>query len=109
MSKADEIATKIKRTRYAREADFQRDLISFLRAKGCFVIKHQAGPGVPAGCPDLSAYKEGFYLFIEVKLRKNSKHQPGQDALIRKLNEWSYARFLWPEAFPELEEDLWDL
>ena len=103
------IADKIKATKYSKESDFQADLIRWLKSKGCFVIKHQAGPGVPAGTADLSFYKEGFYGFIEVKLRKNSKHQPGQDPFIKKMNEWSYARFLWPEAFEELEEDLWDL
>ena len=103
------IADKIKSTKYAKESDFQADLIRWLKSKGCFVIKHQAGPGVPAGTADLSFYHLGFYGFIEVKLRKNSKHQPGQDAFVKKMSEWSYARFVSPETFPELEEDLADL
>lgn len=108
-TKADQIAEKIKKTRYSKESDFQRDTISYLKAKGCLVIKHQAGPGVPTGCADLSFYKDGFYGFLELKLRKNSSHQPGQDAFISKVNDWSYGKFLWPERFSELEEDLWDL
>lgn len=109
MTTTKQIAAKIKKTKYSKESDFQADLIKWLHSKGCFVIKHQAGPGVPAGTADLSFYHYGFYGFIEVKLRKNSKHQPGQDPFIKKMDEWSYARFVSPETFSELEEDLSDL
>lgn len=108
-NKAKQIADKIKRTHYSKESDFQKDVISYLKARGFYVIKHQAGFGVPTGTPDISFYIDGFYGFLELKLRKNSPHQPGQDAAIKKLNGWSYARFLWPEAFSQLEEDLWDI
>ena len=106
---AEQMADKIKKTHYAKESDFQRDLLRFLRLKGCFCIKLQAGPGVPTATPDILFCHYGFYGFIEVKLSKRSRLQPGQRESVAKLNEMSYAKIIYPENFSELEEDLWDL
>lgn len=77
------------------EQTLQAKVIRYLKSKGCFVMKVQASPGVPRGTADVFACKEGFYLFLEIKASRNSKHQPGQDAFIAKMAEWSYARFVW--------------
>lgn len=106
---AEQMAEHIKNSRYSKESAFQSDLLRWLRLKGCFVIKLQAGPGVPIGTPDILFAHNGFYGFIEVKLNKRSRLQPGQKEMVKKLNDMSYAKIVYPENFSELEEDLWDL
>lgn len=70
------------------ESKLQTEIIKYLKHKGCYVIKHTAGPGVPTGCPDLSAYYDGAVIFIEVKAAANSKFQPLQKDTLVKLKEW---------------------
>lgn len=79
-----------------KESDFQAKVIKELKAMGLAVVKNQAGPGVPTGFPDLSAYGEGIYFCLECKASARAKKQPRQDYWIKKLNEWSYAAFIYP-------------
>lgn len=79
------------------EAKTQQKLIKYLKGKGCFVIKMQAGPGVPVGTPDVFFCKDGFYGFAEVKASKFSKYQTLQKQRIALLDEWSWCRVIHPE------------
>lgn len=96
------------------ERDFQgKQVIPWLKRQGCFVMKVQAGPGVPKGTADVFFAKEGFFGWLECKASKNAKKQVGQEAFIKKMNDWSYARFVWggknsnwPEVKAELQEML---
>lgn len=88
------------------EAQLQTTIIRYLRSKGCYVIKHQAGPGVPRGCPDLSFYTEGFYGFIEVKASKTASFRPLQKETVEKLNKMSWARVVYDSNWPEVKSDL---
>jgi len=92
------------------ESKLQTEIISWLRSKGCYVIKHSGVPGVPVGTADLSFYYEGFYGFIEVKAAKSSKVQPLQREFIKRMNEWSWAKFVdpsnWGETKAEIEQML---
>lgn len=97
-----------------KESDFQgKTVIPWLKKQGCFVMKAQAGPGVPKGTADVFFCKEGFYGWLECKQAKNAEKQPGQEPFVKKMSEWSYARFVWggknsnwPEVKKELEEIL---
>jgi len=88
------------------EAKLQSEIIKWLKHKGCYVIKHSAGPGVPAGCPDLSFYIEGMFGFIEVKAAPRSPYQPLQMETLVKLNEWSWARRVDPASWPSIKSEL---
>lgn len=88
------------------EAKLQSKLIKWLRSKGAFVMKVQAGPGVPKGTPDVFFCYEGFYGFCEVKTAKNSKFQVGQKEKIEKLNNWSWARVVNPDNYEEILAEL---
>jgi Holliday junction resolvase len=88
------------------EAKLQRDIIRYLKSKGCYVIKHSAGAGVPVGCPDLSFYLEGCYGFIEVKATSRSRYQPLQKETLEKLNGWSWARRVDPSNWDEVKQEL---
>lgn len=88
------------------EKRLQSEIAKWLRSKGCYVIKHQAGMSVPTGCPDLSFYKEGFYGFIEVKSSKTARFQPLQKETIAKLDNWSWCKMVYPENWQEIKEEL---
>lgn len=89
-----------------KEASFQSTVIKWLRKHGCFVMKVQAGPGVPAGTADVFFCKEGFYGWLECKASKTAKKQPHQPEFIKKMDEWSYARFVWPENWAKVQKEL---
>ncbi len=90
-----------------KEANFQSTVIKWLKSKSCFVMKVQAGPGVPKGTADVFFCKEGFYGWLECKQTKNAKKQPGQEPFIEKMNNWSYAQFVWPgKRWDEVKAEL---
>lgn len=92
-----------------REQTLQSQILKWLRSKGCFAMKVQAGPGVPSGTADVFFCKEGFYGFLEVKALKTSKKQPHQADFIAKMDEWSYGKFVWGgknSNWPEVREEL---
>ena len=88
------------------EATLQTKITRYLRSKGCYVIKTQAGPGVPRGCPDVLFFKEGFYGAIEVKASKTARFQPLQRETVAKLDDWSWARVCYPANWPEIRQEL---
>ncbi len=87
----------------AKEQNLQTQILRWLRSKGCFVMKIQASPGVPQGTADIFFCKDGFYGFLEVKASKSAKKQPHQAEFIEKMDEWSFARFVWPENWPKVK------
>ena len=89
-----------------KESDFQYKVVKWLKSKGCYVVKNSANPGVPSGCPDIVFFKEGFYGFIEAKPKKNAKFQPLQKATLKKLNDWSWAKVVYPENWEEIKKEL---
>lgn len=88
------------------EAYLQSKLVKFLRGKGCYVIKTQPGPGVPAGCPDILFMKDGFWGGLEVKASKTAKYQPLQKQTIEKLDSWSWCKAVYPENSSEIMDEL---
>lgn len=90
----------------AKEKDFQGKVISWLKKQGCFVMKVQAGPGVPNGTADVFFCKEGFYGWLECKQSKNSEKQPGQEPFVKRMDAWSYARFVWPDNWKKVQDEL---
>ena len=93
-----------------KEVNFQADVIKWLKKQGCFVMKVQAGPGVPSGTSDVFFCKEGFYGWLECKQSKSAKKQPGQEPFVKKMDEWSYARFVWPgPRWTEVKKELGEM
>lgn len=90
----------------AKESDFQSKVIKELKAMGLAVVKNQAGPGVPPGFPDLTAYGEGMYFCLECKASARAKKQPRQDYWVKKLNEWSYAAFVYPANWEKIKAEI---
>lgn len=92
-----------------KESDLQAKIIKWLRSKGCVAMKLAPGMGIPRGTPDILFLKEGLWGFLECKRAKNAPKQPGQQQMVDKLNEWSYARFVSPENLEEVQRELEEL
>jgi Holliday junction resolvase len=90
----------------AKESDFQAKVIKKLKSLGLAVVKNQAGPGVPTGFPDLTAFGEGIYFCLECKASARAKKQPRQDYWVNKLNEWSYAAFIYPSNYDKVMSEI---
>lgn len=89
------------------ESKLQAEIIKYLKHKGCYVIKHGAGPGVPVGCPDVSAYYDGAVIFIEVKASEKSKFQPLQRETLAKLKDWfGFVYVAYPSNWHVIQEEL---
>lgn len=86
-----------------KESAFEKKVVSYLKDKGCKVYKMT---GVETGTPDRLFLKEGFWGFLEVKKSAKEKFQPLQKEKIAFLNDWSYARVVYPENWDEIKEEL---
>lgn len=92
-----------------READFQSKIIKWLRAQGCIVLKQKMDATTHAGTPDILFLKEGFWGALEVKKSKTASVRPGQKENIAKMDEWSWARFVWPENWDTIRAELQEI
>lgn len=93
----------------AKESDLQQKITKWLRSQKCFVWKMQQNATTQVGVSDLFFCKEGFYGFIEVKKTKSSPRRPGQEAFVKKMDEWSWAKIVWggkTSNWPEVQEEL---
>ena len=88
------------------EAQFQTKVIKYVRSKKCWAMKVKPGLGIPTGTADIFFCKEGFYGWMEVKAAKNSKKQPGQEQFVKKMDGWSWAKFVYPENWSEVKLEL---
>lgn len=90
------------------ERDYQRKLIKKLKDKfpGCLIVKNDAQ--LKQGIPDLLILYKDKWVALEVKVSATAHHQPNQDIYVERMNEMSYASFIFPEneeqVFKELEE-----
>ena len=87
-----------------RESDFQKDLIKEIKRRfpEAIVLKNDAS--YKQGIPDLTIYYKDKWACLECKAYKTAHHQPNQDYYISKMNEMSFASFVYPEN----KEDILD-
>lgn len=90
------------------ERDYQKKLVKKLKDTfpGCYVIKNDAQ--LKQGIPDILVLYKDKWVALEVKQSENAHHQPNQDYNVERMNEMSYAAFIYPEneekIFSQLEE-----
>jgi hypothetical protein len=84
------------------ESQFQAKLIKKLHAMfpGCIVLKNDSM--LKQGILDLTILYENKWASLEVKKDKNAAVQPNQDFFVHRLNEMSYAAFVYPENEEEV-------
>lgn len=90
----------------AKESKFQKDLIGKIKnaLPGCIVMKND--PNYIQGIPDLLILNGDKWASLECKKSENASHQPNQDYYISKMNEMSYASFVYPENEEEVLDEI---
>lgn len=92
------------------EQRLQNKIITWLKQKGCVVIKLSAMPGVPSGIPDvLFLLDGGGWGFIEVKSSSKARFQPLQKEWLKKLDGMYWARAVHPDNWAEVKAELENL
>ena len=90
------------------ERDYQKKLVKKLQDvfPGCIVLKNDAQ--LKQGIPDLLVLYNDKWVALEVKKSETAIHGPNQDLKVQKMNEMSYAAFIYPEneekIFSEMKE-----
>ncbi len=90
----------------ALESEFQKDFKEDLEKAfpGCLIIKGNST--MRQGVPDLLLLHEDRWAMLELKRRKNSRHETNQDYYVDKLNEMSYSSFVTPENAQEVISEI---
>lgn len=84
------------------ESDFQANLIKEIeeRFPGCIVMKND--PNYIQGIPDLLVLYNNKWVALECKRSKGEKPRPNQPYYVEKMNDMSYASFIFPENKEEV-------
>lgn len=89
---------------FKKESDFQSYVIGRIQERfpGSIVTKQDARQGIP----DLLVLYEKHWAALENKIDKDAHHQPNQDWYVSKMNEMSYASFVYPENVEEVLNEM---
>lgn len=89
-----------------KESVFQAGVIKDLKRifPGCIVLKNDAN--YLQGIPDLLILYKNHWAALECKGRQLAHVQPNQLYYITKMNEMSFASFIYPENKEEILSDL---
>ena len=88
------------------ERNFQGKLIKEIKSRfdGCIVLKNDAG--YKQGIPDLLILYKSNWAALECKKDKNSSKRPNQDYYVAKMNDMSFAAFIYPENMEVVLNDM---
>ena len=92
------------------ERDFQKNLIKELKDifVGCIVMKNDSS--YIQGIPDLLILYNDKWAALEVKKSGAASHRPNQEYYVDKMDDMSFARFIYPEnkevVLDELQQTL---
>ncbi len=88
------------------ERDYQKYLVRKLKEMfpGCIIVKNDAQ--LKQGIPDLLVLHHDKWASLEVKKDRLAQHQPNQDFYVERMNEMSYASFIYPENEKEVLKKL---
>ena len=84
------------------ENKFQSKLIKEIKDRfpGCIVIKNDSS--YIQGIPDLLVLFRNKWAALEVKKSNTASHRPNEDYYVDKMNDMSYAAFIYPENKEEV-------
>ena len=79
------------------ESKYQKELIRKLQDifVGCIVVKND--PNYIQGIPDLLILYKDKWAALECKRNCKASHRPNQDYYVSKMEEMSFAPFIFPE------------
>lgn len=88
------------------ESRFQSKLIDKLRLMfpGCIILKNDAG--YLQGIADLLILWNEHWAALECKRSADAPHRPNQDYYIDKMNDMSFACFIYPENEEEILNEI---
>lgn len=92
------------------ERDFQKNLIKELKDifVGCIIMKNDSS--YIQGIPDLLILYNDKWAALEVKKSRAASHRPNQEYYVDKMDDMSFARFIYPEnkevVLDELQQTL---
>ena len=88
------------------ESKFQADLKKELekRFPGCIVTKLDSS--YIQGIPDLLVLWRDKWAVLECKKNESAKKQPNQEYYVKKMNDMSFSKFIYPENKEEVLNDL---
>lgn len=72
--------------------------------KDCYVMKMDANE--KQGMPDLLVLYKNKWAALECKQSEKASHRPNQDYRVDQMDNWSFARFIYPENKKEVYEEL---
>lgn len=89
-----------------KESEFQSNLKKEIKSlfPGCIVTKMDSG--YIQGIPDLLILYKNKWATLENKRSANASHRPNQDYYVKKMNEMSFSRFIYPENKNEVLSEL---
>ena len=97
----------MKKIKYGKENQFQRTLVKEIRNhynNECIVTKLDSG--YIQGIPDLLILYGKHWAVLENKKSAKASHRPNQDYYVKKMDEMSFGRFIYPENEEEILNDL---
>lgn len=89
-----------------KESKFQAELKKELKTRfpGCIVTKLDSSD--IQGIPDLLVLYKNKWACLENKRDSRASKRPNQEYYINKMNEMSFARFIYPENREEVLDEL---
>jgi hypothetical protein len=84
------------------ESVFQKELMDEIRQRypGCVILKNDSG--YIQGFPDWTILYKDKWAVLEAKKEEKASKRPNQEYYVRKLDEMSYSRFVYPENREEV-------
>lgn len=88
------------------ESKFQANLIKEIKERfpGCYVMK--TDPDYIQGLPDLLILHKDRWAALECKRSEKASHRPNQDFHVDKMDDMSFASFIYPENKEEVLDEL---
>lgn len=89
------------------ESGFKARVVEYIREEllpGCILTVGNSAS--LQGIPDVFIVYYDKWAMLEFKRAPDSVHQPNQDWYVDKLNDWSFAAFIFPENEEEVLRDL---
>lgn len=88
------------------ESKFQADLIKELKNRFPGSIVTKLDSGHIQGIPDLLVLYNDKWATLECKKESSSSKRPNQDYYVKKMNEMSFSRIIFPENKEEVLDEL---
>jgi len=88
------------------ERYYQAELIKRIRRRfpDCIILKNDTD--YIQGMPDLTILYEDRWAVLEVKASEDARSEPNQDWYVNRLNDMSFAAFIYPENEGEVLDAL---